>query len=385
MAIPRVDGEDRVTNLELFFDLVFVFAITQVTGLMAHEPTWTGLGQGMLVLSALWFAWASYAWLTNTVNPEEGTIRLAMFAIMAALLVASLAVPHVFGADGVAFGVAYLFVRAMHLVLYGLAARGDGTLKPVVVNLAPGMLGSSGLILAAGFADGALQYVLWAAALAVEVAGAYVKGVDGWRLHPAHFAERHGLIVIIAIGESVVAVGTGVATGHLTLAVMAAGVLGVAITAALWWAYFDVVALVAERRLTARQGAERARNARDSYTFLHLPMVAGIVLFALGMKKTLAHVGAPLSLVAAVALCGGLALYLLGHIAFRLRNVGTLNKQRLVTALVLAALVPVAHHLDALPALAVVGAACCGLIAYEAIRFRDVRARVRHAQEVAVS
>ena len=385
MAIPRVDGEERVTNLELFFDLVFVFAITQVTGLMAHENTWTGVAQGMLVLSALWFAWASYAWLTNTINPEEGTVRLAIFAIMAALLVASLAVPHAFGDDGVTFGVAYLFVRAMHLVLYGTAARGDGTLWPVVRNLAPSMLGASGLILAAGFTDGTLQYALWGVALAIEIAGPYIRGVDGWRLHPGHFAERHGLIIIIAIGESVVAVGAGVTGQALTLSVIAAAILGIAIAAALWWAYFDVVALVAERRLAARQGAERARNARDSYTFLHLPMVAGIILFALGMKKTLTHVDAPLSAVSAFALCGGIALYLLGHIAFRLRNVGTVNKQRAVTVAVLAALIPVAHRLDALPALTVVAAACCGLIAYEAIRFREVRARVRHAEEVAVS
>src|SRR5919206_4407518 len=124
MAIPRAEADERVTNLELFFDLVFVFAITQVTGLMSHEPTWTGLGQGMLVLSALWFAWASYAWLTNTVNPEEGGVRLAIFVAMAPLLIASLAVPRAFGPDAAVFGACYLAVRAMHLALYGVAARG---------------------------------------------------------------------------------------------------------------------------------------------------------------------------------------------------------------------------------------------------------------------
>ena len=385
MAIPRAEGEERVTNLELFFDLVFVFAITQVTGLMAHDPTWTGVAQGMLVLSALWFAWASYAWLTNTINPEEGGVRLAIFVIMAALAVASLAVPRAFTDDAVIFGICYLVVRAMHLALYAMAARGDGTLGIVVRNLLPSMLAASALILAAGFVHGTARYVLWCCALAIEVIGPYVRGVEGWRLQPGHFAERHGLIVIVAIGESIVAVGVGVADRELTAGVVAAAVLGVAIAAALWWAYFDVVALVAERLLTARQGADRARNARDSYTFLHLPMIAGIVLLALGTKKTLEHVDEPLETVPAFALCGGLSLYLLGLVAFRLRNVGSLNKQRLVTAIVLAALILPARELDALPALAVLAAACCGLVAYEAVRFREARDRVRHPQEVLVS
>src|SRR3954463_15250243 len=210
MAIPRAETEDRVTNLELFFDLVFVFAITQVTGLMSHDPTWPGLAQGMLVLTALWFAWASYAWLTNTLNPEEGAIRLAIFATMAALLVASLAVPRAFTDDAIAFGIAYLVVRVMHLALYAIAARGDASLGIVVRNLAPAMLTAATLILIAGFVHGSARYALWCVAVAVEMIGPMVRGVAGWRLQPEHFAERHGLIIIVAIGESIVAVGVGV-------------------------------------------------------------------------------------------------------------------------------------------------------------------------------
>src|SRR3954469_15264175 len=192
MAIPRAESEDRVTNLELFFDLVFVFAITQVTGLMAHEPTWTGLAQGMLVLSALWFAWASFAWLTNTLDPEDDAIRLAIFATMAALLVASLAVPRAFTDDAVTFGLAYLLVRGVHIVPYAIASRSDSTLVTVVRILAPPMLAAASLILIAGFTHGAVQYVLWTAALAIEIGGPLLRGVAGWRLHPRHFAERHG-------------------------------------------------------------------------------------------------------------------------------------------------------------------------------------------------
>ncbi len=384
MAIPRSETEQRVTNLELFFDLVFVFAITQVTALMAKEPTWAGLGKGMLVLAALWFAWASFAWLTNTLNPEEGAIRLGIFLTMAALLVCSLAVPHAFGDDGVIFGVAYLIVRGMHIALYALAARTDSSLRGVVRHLAGPMLTGALLILIAGFVGGGARYGLWGLALAVEIGGPIVRGVGGWRLHPAHFAERHGLIVIIAIGESIVAVGVGITGQPLTAPLIAAALMGTAIACALWWAYFDVVALVAERKLREAQGEARARMARDSYTFLHLPMVAGIVLFALGMKKTLAHVDAPLSTVSAAALCGGLAIYLLALALLRRRNIGSFNRQRLVTAAILLALIPVAHALDALAALAITTLACCGLIAYEALRYRSLRDRIRHPQEVAV-
>jgi low temperature requirement protein LtrA len=378
MAIPRGDGEERVTNLELFFDLVFVFAITQVTALMSKDPTWAGVGHGMLMLAALWFAWASYAWLTNTINPEEGGVRLAFFATMAALLVASLAVPHAFDDNGVIFGGAYLLVRAMHIGLYAIASRGDTSLVVVTRNLAGPMLTGATLILIAGFADGALRSALWCAALAIEVAGPYVRGVEGWRLHPAHFAERHGLIIIIALGESIVAVGVGVSVDALSGPVIVAAVLGVAVAAALWWAYFDVVALVAERRLTARTGGDRARMARDSWTFLHLPMVAGIVLVALGMKKTLGHVDHHLKIEAATAMFGGMALYLVAHVAFRYRNLHTVNKQRLVTALLLVALLPFVTEIAALIAVAVMAALLVALIAYEAIRFADARDRIRH-------
>src|SRR3954452_23244802 len=189
MAIPRGDGEERVTNLELFFDLVFVFAITQVTALMSKEPTWAGVGKGMLVLAALWFAWASYAWLTNTINPEEGGVRLAIFATMAALLICSLAVPRAFGDDGVVFGVAYLLVRAMHIALYAIASRGDTSLVVVTRNLAGPMLCGAVLILIAGFTDGTLQYVVWCAAHTLEIGGPYVRALAGCGLHPGLFAE----------------------------------------------------------------------------------------------------------------------------------------------------------------------------------------------------
>jgi low temperature requirement protein LtrA len=197
-------------------------------------------------------------------------------------------------------------------------------------------------------------------------------------LVPGHFAERHGAIVIIALGESIVAVGAG-ARAVLQAGVVVAAVLGVAIGAALWWAYFDVVAIVAARRLAAaKEGRERNEIARDSYSYLHFPMVAGIALIAVGIKLTLVHVDDPLKLVPAVALLGGAALYLLAHVAFRLRNMHTLSMRRLVCALLLLALIPAGVALPALATLAILAALLVALIAYEALRYADVRERVRH-------
>jgi low temperature requirement protein LtrA len=375
--------EARVTPLELFFDLVFVFAITQVTGLVSAKPTWAGLVEGVLVLGVLWWAWAAYAWLTNTVDVDEGAVRLAMFGAMAAMLIASLAVPEAFGDDALVFACAYAAVRAAHIVLYGLAGRDDPDLIAAIARFTPTSALGAGLLVAAAFVDGAAQASLWAVALAIDLAGPYLGGARGWHLSPGHFAERHALIVIIAIGESIVAVGVGAAGLPLDAGVILASVLGIAVAAALWWAYFDVVALVAERRLRAATGSEQLAMARDSYSYLHLPMVAGIILFAVGIKKTLAHVGDPLELVPAVACCGGVALYLVAHVLFRLRNVRTLSRRRLVAALLLVAFVPAAVDVPALVTIAVVAAICAGLIVYEAIRFAEARERVRHAAEPA--
>jgi low temperature requirement protein LtrA len=376
------EREERVTPLELFFDLIFVFAITQVTGLVTANPTWAGLAQGMLVLGALWWAWAAYAWLTNTINPEEGAVRVAMFAAMGAMLIASLAVPDAFGDDAFLFACAYAFVRLAHLALYAVAGRGDRDLLQAIARLGVGSASGVTLLFVASALDGRIQAAVWALALAIDLAGAWVGGGRGWHLSAGHFAERHALVVIIALGESIVAVGLG-ATSEIDAGVVAAALLGLAVAAALWWAYFDVVAIVAERRLRETTGKAQLTMARDSYSYLHFPMVAGIILFAVGVKKTLADVGGELELVPAVTLCGGVALYLFAHILFRLRNVRSLNRQRLVVGLLLVALLPAAVEIPALATLALVAALCVGLIAYEAIRFADARDRVRHAAEPA--
>jgi low temperature requirement protein LtrA len=381
-ATVRTDTDERVTPLELFFDLIFVFAITQVTALIVDDPTWGGLTRGLLLLAVLWWAWAAYAWLTNTVNPEEGAVRLVMFGAMAAMLIASLAVPDAFGDDAFLFACAYAFVRIAHLGLYALAGRGDRDLLAAVGRLAVGSAVGATLLFVAAALDGPAQTAVWAVALLADLAGAFIGGGRGWRLSPGHFAERHGLIVIIALGESIVAVGLG-ATNVLTPGVVTAAVLGLAVAAAMWWLYFDVVAIVAERRLREESGRAQLEMARDSYSYLHLPMVAGIILVAVAMKKTLAHVGDPLELVPAVTLCGGIALYLVAHVLFRLRNVRSLNRHRLVVAGVLLALLPLAVEVPALVTLAIVTGLMTALIVYEALRFAAARDRVRHPAEAA--
>lgn len=375
-AVLRGD-EERVTPLELFFDLVFVLAITQCTALMAHDTTWPGLAKGLLVLGVLWWSWVGYAWLTSVVDPEEGTVRVTMFAAMAALLIAALCVPSAFEAEAGLFAAAYAGVRGAHIVLFLLASRNDPELRRSVVGLAVSTAIGTGLLILAAFTDGLVQGGLWALAITLDAGGPFFFGSEGWHLVPHHFAERHGLIVLIALGESIVAIGVGAGVG-VDAGIAVAAIIGTVVSAALFWLYFDVVALVAARRLErAPAGRERNEIARDSFSYLHFPMVAGIVLVALGFKKTLAHVGDPLHIVPATALLGGTALYLGAHVAFRWRNVHRFSGQRALAAVACVALLPAALHLPALATLAVLAAVLVVLVAYERVRFAELRSRLR--------
>ena len=374
----RLREEERVTPLELFFDLVFVLALTQCTTLMATDPTWAGMARGLLVLAVLWWSWVGYAWLTSVVDPEEGAVRLAIFAAMAAFLIAALSVPNAFGDDALIFACAYAIVRSAQIWLFTIASREEPELRRSVTGLAASTAIGVTLLICASFTDGWLQGAIWSLALLLDLGGPYVFGSTGWQLMPGHFAERHGLIVIIALGESIVAIGVGANTG-LDAGVMVAAVLGIAIAAALWWLYFDVVAWLAVRRLVeAEPGREQNELARDAYGVLHYPIVAGIVLTALGLKTTLAEVGDALDPVPAAALLGGTGLYLLGHVAFRWRLVHTLGLHRLLSAAVLAALFPLALEIPALATVALVLLVLVALVVYEVTRFAATRERVRH-------
>jgi low temperature requirement protein LtrA len=378
MVATAVDHEHRVTPRELFFDLVFVFAFTQVATLLADDPTFAGIGRGVLVLAALWWTWSAYAWLTNTVDPEEGFVGLALLVALIAMFVAALVVPGVFDDDGVLFGVAFLVVWAMHTALYALAGRGRRDLLGAVLRLAPWTLLGATLILVAGFTDGARIW-LWLIALVCAYVGGALSGSTGWLVHPSHFAERYGLVVIIALGEAFIAIGIGATGIGIGPGEVLAAILGVLVAASFWLAYFDFSSIRAEQFLREREGAERVALARDAYAYGHFPMIVGIVLFAFAMKTIVGHVGEELDSVAAFALCGGSALYLLAFsgIRSRLERRLSLSRGRFVAALVLLLVLPLATVVSALAALAIVTAVWVALHVYELIWWREARAESR--------
>jgi low temperature requirement protein LtrA len=380
MPATPVEHEHRVTPRELFFDLVFVFAFTQVATLLADDPTFAGIGRGVLVLGALWWAWTAYAWLTNTVDPEDEFVGAALLVALIAMFVAALVVPSVFDDEGVLFGAAFLVVCAMHIALYALAGRGHRDLLAAVLRLAPWTILGATLILVAGFVDGARVW-LWLAALACTYVGAALSGSSGWRLHPTHLAERYGLVLIIALGEAFISIGIGATGIGIGPGEVLAAVLGLLVATSFWLAYFDFFSIRGERLLAELQGPERVALARDAYGYGHFPLIVGVVLFAFAMKNVVAHVGEELDLVVAFALCGGSALYLLTYSALRSRIARrvSLSRGRFVAALALLLLLPVATRVPALAALALVTAVWLALHAYELVWWRDARAESRSA------
>jgi low temperature requirement protein LtrA len=387
-------SEDQpVTTLELFFDLVFVFALTQITALMAHDLTWPGVIRGVLLVGLLWWSWIGFSWLCNLVKADEGSVRGVMLAAMAAMFVIALSIPEAFhdlegGLPGpVVIAIAYFAFRAMHLLLFWLIADGDRVLRRTLLRFAPSMLAGTALLLVASQFHGTTQTLLWALALAADYGGTYLIDARGWRLRSAaHFAERHGLIVIIALGESIVAIGVGVTNLPISWPILIASVLGLAVAAALWWIYFDATVLYGEQALAAEPPETRPKLARDAYTFLHFPMVAGIVLLALGLKKVLEYVGDtehhhledPLKGIGLYALFFGVVLYLLGHVGFKWRTSRRLGVSRLITAALVVAAVPALAKAPALAQLAVLTALLTGLVAFEAVRFSRERDELRH-------
>ena len=264
-------AEQPVTPLELFFDLVLVFAITQVSGFISANPTWSRLAEGLAILAVLWWAWVSYAWLANSAASDEGAARVVLLAAMGALLITSLAVPKAFGADALTFGVAYFGVRMLHLGSYLVVARGDPELRGVVLRLAVPVVPAALLLVSRRRGRRHGSRAVLGARAGIDYGGLAMRGVDGWRVEPAHFAERHGLIMIIALGESIVALGVGAEGLALGAELIVAALLGIAAAGAMWWAYFDVAAIVAERRFKAM---DRIGAGADGARLLHVPAPA---------------------------------------------------------------------------------------------------------------
>jgi low temperature requirement protein LtrA len=394
----------RVTPLELFFDLVFVYALTQVTQLMADDLTGRGALRGLLVIALLWWCWCCYAWLGNTVRADEGLVRIVLSAVMAVMFIVSVTIPEAFddlprGLSGpVVFAACYLLVRTLHLVLYYNAARGNPGLRRQLLRAAVPMSAGTAMLFLAALLPQALfddpreinaaRTALWVLALALDYGGIMLLGAEGWEVFSAaHWAERHGLIIIIALGESIVSIGVGVAFLPISWPIIVASVLGIAIAAALWWAYFDVLALGVERALHRLRGTARASLAIHAYTYLHLPLVAGIIFTSLGMKKVMEYVGDtdhhslsdPLKGVALYALYGGVMAYFLGEVGIKRRALGTVSWIRLGAVVLLGVLIPVVAHIPALAAFAILAVVCVTVVAVETRVWADDRRELREA------
>ena len=373
------ESERKTSYLELFFDLVFVFVFTQVTALILEDTSLAGFERATLVLAMVWWAWSAYAWMTNAIDVENGVTRLIMFAAMAAGFFMALAVPHAFGDEAAWFAVAYFVVRILNATLYAWGVRRDPVLVHALLRLMPWFVLAALVALVGGFVDADYRAWIWLASLAIDVVGTLTVARVEWHVSPSHFAERFALIVIIALGESIVSIGVATAdvardaTYALSVLVAFAGV------AVLWWAYFDFTAVAAERSLRRATGHRRGQLARDVFTFFHFPIVLGIMLYAFAAKKTLEHPLDPLSNAGRWALGLGIAFFLAGFVLARLRAIHRVAWERIVAAGLALGAALALRDADAVVTLGVVVAILALSVGVETARLREIRAQIRAA------
>jgi low temperature requirement protein LtrA len=345
-------GPTSEGNLELFFDLVFTFAITQVAQLALHDLSPQGFGHAALALLAVWWAWVGYTWLINTFDTADVRHEAVVIAVMAAMLVAAAALPTAFSSGALLFGIALLLVRLVHIAKFvAYSSDESAELRRTVRRLAPAFVAAPACIVAAALVDSPGRELLWVAAAVIDYGAPAVLGLGGFRVSPSYFVSRHGSIIIIVLGEAIVELGSGAGDLHRAEVIVSL-VLGVAVMATLWWTYFGL-ASGAEQRLAQAAGAERAHLARDAYSYLHLPMVAGVLLFAIGAHVAVAHAMAPLPLLPTFALTGGMAMFYLADVAYRWRDHRQVPADRAATGVAAAASVPVVLHVPAVIALGV--------------------------------
>jgi low temperature requirement protein LtrA len=353
-------GEQRATTLELFYDLVFVFAITQVSHLLLAHLTWAGAGQSALVLLVVWWSWNYTTWVTNELDPDSIVVRLLLIALMLASLLMAIAIPQAFGAKAVLFAASYVAIQVGRHAFLTFVAADRGTIeRQRAGRILSWFVAAGALWLAGALADGAARTALWIAALAVDYSAPLVTfwlpgrprlGPEAWEVGTEHFAERFQLFIIIALGESIVITGTTTADLELNTARIVAFALAFLATAALWWLYFNLVAAIAERRLALADN--RTVLARDAYTYLHVIIVAGILVTAVGDEIVIAQPTSELPTPQLAAVVSGPALYLLAHVALRLRLTGSIGGRRLAGALACLAVGAIGTFA---PALAVAG------------------------------
>jgi len=374
---PGEAAERRTTYLELFFDLVFVFAITQVTTLVLDDMSAGGFARSGLVLALIWWAWSAFAWMTNAIDLGSAFARAGLLIAAAGSLFMAIALPDAYQDAGVWFAAPYFSIRVLNLVLYVRELRDDREHQAAVLKLVPFFFVAPALVLAGGVLDEPWRVALWAVAISIDILGALNAGRFIFRVSPSHFAERYGLFVIIALGESIVATGVSASGVERDAKLAGAVVVAFAGVATLWWAYFDFVAPAVERAVKRAGDTARAKLARDVFTFCHYPIVAGIILFAVAAKKTVAHPDEALSGAGRFALGAGIALYLLGFVLARYRSIRRIAWERVLGA---AAAVLVVLLLDAVAAAVVMTAAVALLalaLAVEAARLRELRASIR--------
>jgi low temperature requirement protein LtrA len=340
-ARPRGADEQRATPLELFYDLVFVFAITQISHHLLEHLTWAGAGQSGLLLMVVWWSWNYTTWVTNELDPESPVVRLLMIGLMLASLMMAVAIPQAFGDDALLFVGSYLAIQVGRHAFLTFAAADRGTPERERAGRILTWFIAAGVFWVVGaLADGTARTLLWVAALAVDYGAPlvlfWVPGrprlhPDTWQVETGHFSERFGLFIIIALGESIVITGATTSELGLDTPTTVAFATAFLTTAGLWWLYFTSVAGIAERKLALSD--DRTTLARDAYTYLHVVLVAGVVLSAVGDELVLAHPDEPLRSGAEVAaVVGGPALYLLAHTVFRLRLTGSISRRRLAGA-----------------------------------------------------
>lgn len=372
-----------MTTLELFFDLVYVFAFTQVTGFMAESRTAVGVVEGLTILLTLWWSWTSYSWLANQTRVDVGVAKAGLSVALAAMFVVSLATPQAFSdrSGALVFVVSYLVVRLIHGFIYLAAAGGDSGLRRQLYRSVWPMLLGVILMFTGAIVGGQVQTWLWLGGIVLDIGFTYlISRGGGWRVRSAaHWTERYGLVVILALGESIVAIGVGVGREPITPTILFATLLAVALTVSLWWLYFDIVSIAAEKYLAKLSGVERADLATDGYTYLHFSLIAGIIISALGIEQVLAHLGSGhgFGVFGSAALFGGTSLYLAGHAFFWKRVSGQWLPSRLIGSTVLIALVPVGAAVPALGAITIASLSCVAIVVIETIRYGRERAQLR--------
>jgi low temperature requirement protein LtrA len=379
----RVPGEEqRVTNLELFFDLVFVFAVTQLSHSLAAHLTWTGALRTLFLLLIVWWVWSYTTWMTNWLDPERTPVRLLIIGMMIASLLMAIAIPDAFGDRAVLFAAGYVAVQVGRNAFMVHASPAGSQFRLAFARIAAWSVAAGVLFLVGAFLPTAGQVALWTVALALDYAGPYARywvpvlgasATSDWDIEAGLFAERFQLFMIIALGETIVVTGLTASDLELDAARLTAIVVAVIGTAAFWWLYFDDVARIAGRRLQAAEDA--GRLARDAFSYLHIPLVAGIIVAAVGDELVIAHPGEGLSAAELACVAGGPAIYLLGHVALRLRMAGSVSRTRLAAAAACVVVGVAAAPLPGLAVAAMVTGVMVVLIASEALSAHRSRLR----------